>query len=115
PERLSWPGGTCTHWETPPFTAHVESRSGAVADAPFPLPAHRTGRADLRHPALGQELTPSPTEGSWFERSSGPVPARRAGTDREVVPLPDSTACASPEATDGAAAAHGYPRLDTWH
>ena len=22
PERLSWPGGTCTHWETPPFTAH---------------------------------------------------------------------------------------------
>jgi hypothetical protein len=72
-----------------------------VAFAPFPLPAHRTGRADFRHPALGQELTPSPTEGSWFERSSGPVPARRAGLDREVVTRPDSTACASPEATVG--------------
>ena len=34
----------------------VESRRGAVAEAcgiaPFPLPAHRTGRADLPHPAL---------------------------------------------------------------
>src|SRR5712675_253595 len=26
--------------------------------APFPHPAHRTGRADLPHPALGQDLTP---------------------------------------------------------
>src|ERR1035437_9734831 len=25
--------------------------------APFPHPAHRTGQADLPHPALGQELT----------------------------------------------------------
>src|SRR5882672_8185579 len=25
---------------------------------PFPHPAHRTGRADLPHPALGQDLTP---------------------------------------------------------
>src|SRR5271169_4714169 len=25
--------------------------------APFPHPAHRTGRADLPHPALGQDLT----------------------------------------------------------
>ena len=33
-----------------------------MAEAPFPLPAHRTGRADFPHPALGQELTPSPTE-----------------------------------------------------
>src|SRR5215813_1632491 len=35
----------------------VESRIGAVAwgllaNAPFPIPAHRTGRADFRHPAL---------------------------------------------------------------
>src|SRR5882757_9261213 len=35
----------------------VESRRGAVAwghvaIAPFPLPAHRTGRADFPHPAL---------------------------------------------------------------
>src|SRR5258706_5992507 len=26
--------------------------------APFPHPAHRTGHADLPHPALGQDLTP---------------------------------------------------------
>src|SRR5215211_7928820 len=25
---------------------------GPMANAPFPIPAHRTGRADLRHPAL---------------------------------------------------------------
>src|SRR5215217_3861599 len=31
------------------------------AVAPFPHPAHRTGHADLPHPALGQDLTPSPT------------------------------------------------------
>jgi len=31
----------------------VELRKGAVARvAPFPFPAHRTGRADFRHPAL---------------------------------------------------------------
>src|SRR5437879_2003333 len=55
----------------------VESRCGAVAlgrtylfpasfvwrclssstVTPFPHPAHRTGHADLPHPALGQELT----------------------------------------------------------
>src|SRR4029077_14023927 len=29
------------------------------AVAPFPHPAHRTGRADFPHPALGQDFTPS--------------------------------------------------------
>src|ERR1700688_1495483 len=29
------------------------------AMAPFPHPAHRTGMADLPHPALGQDFTPS--------------------------------------------------------
>jgi hypothetical protein len=29
--------------------------------APFPHPAHRTGQADFPHPALGQNLTLSPT------------------------------------------------------
>jgi len=33
------------------------------AVAPFPHPAHRTGQADLPHPALGQDFTPSPTTG----------------------------------------------------
>ena len=31
------------------------------AVAPFPVAAHRTGRADFPHPALGQGFTPSPT------------------------------------------------------
>src|SRR5262249_26503127 len=31
--------------------------------APFPHPAHRTGHADFPHPALGQDVTPSPTTG----------------------------------------------------
>ena len=30
---------------------------------PFPHPAHRTGRADFLHPALGQVIMPSPTAG----------------------------------------------------
>jgi hypothetical protein len=86
---------------------YVESRSDAVAEAPFPLPAHRTGRAVFRHPALGQELMLSPTESSWGGRSSRPGPARRAGTDRGTVTSRDSSACAFPGATDGAGAAHG--------
>jgi hypothetical protein len=28
------------------------------AVTPFPHPAHRTGQADLPHPALGQDFTP---------------------------------------------------------
>src|SRR6476646_6038791 len=31
-----------------------------AALAPFPHPAHRTGRADFPHPALGQGFTPCP-------------------------------------------------------
>ena len=34
----------------------VESRSGAAAFAPFPDPAHQTGRAVFPHPAFGQGL-----------------------------------------------------------
>ena len=32
----------------------------------FPVPAHRTGHALLRHPALGQDIMLSPTEGCGF-------------------------------------------------
>jgi len=38
--------------------------------APFPHPAHRTGHADFPHPALGQDITPSPTTrraSSWSD------------------------------------------------
>jgi hypothetical protein len=34
-----------------------------LALTPFPHPAHRTGRADLPHPALGQDAAPSHTPG----------------------------------------------------
>ena len=43
--------------------------------APFPHPAHRTGHADLPHPALGQDFTPSPTTGRAHDGSD--VRARR--------------------------------------
>ena len=35
-----------------------------LALTPFPHPARRTGHADLPHPALGQDITPSYTAGS---------------------------------------------------
>jgi len=35
----------------------------------FPHPAHRTGRADFPHPALGQDVTPSPTARCTHARS----------------------------------------------
>src|ERR1700750_2595623 len=67
-------------WDACERGRSVESRWGAVAVgrtyllaapfvwrcltgsamAPFPHPAHRTGQADLPHPALGQDFTPSP-------------------------------------------------------
>src|SRR4051812_20645725 len=57
------------------------------AMAPFPHPAHRTGQADLPHPALGQDVTPSPTTGR--DQAGSGVRARSArkgaGVDR---PLP---------------------------
>jgi hypothetical protein len=46
--------------------------SGATV-APFPHPAHRTGHADLPHPALGQDLTPllsRATPSAAFEHQS---------------------------------------------
>ena len=44
------------------------------AVTPFPHPAHRTGRADFPHPALGQVLTPSPTEGHEQPSDQPPGP-----------------------------------------
>jgi hypothetical protein len=46
----------------PPLSSRGALISGSTA-APFPHPAHRTGRADRPHPALGQDLTPSSTDG----------------------------------------------------
>src|SRR6187431_258428 len=37
---------------------------GPVASAPFPILAHRTGRADLRHPALRLASSLGPQQGT---------------------------------------------------
>jgi hypothetical protein len=80
--RFTQPTAAVQTWR-PELVFMVESRCGAVAVAraylfsapfvwrcltgsdvaPFPHPAHRTGHADRPHPALGQDLTPSPTTG----------------------------------------------------
>ncbi len=44
------------------------------AMTPFPHPAHRTGRALLTHPALGQDITPSHTEGHEQPSDQPPGP-----------------------------------------
>ena len=61
------------------------------AVAPFPHPAHRTGHADFPHPALGQDITPSPTTGR-AQAGSG-VRARSTRRGARV----DSSALASPD------------------
>src|SRR5687768_925858 len=48
--------------------------------APFPHPAHRTGRALLTHPALGQALMLSPTAGRACEGPNEPAPDPHGGT-----------------------------------
>src|SRR5215469_15834127 len=71
------------------------------AVAPFPHPAHRTGQADLPHPALGQDVTPSPTT-SRDQAGSG-VRARSNG--ERLVHIPDNLARARP---DGRIPGAGY-------
>src|SRR5229473_1344075 len=52
-----WRGGCRSDISVPaPFVWRCLSGSTM---APFPHPAHRTGQADLPHPALGQDFTPS--------------------------------------------------------
>ena len=49
-----------TYLFSAPFVRRCLSSSAVT---PFPHPAHRTGRADFPHPALGQDLTLTPTAG----------------------------------------------------
>src|SRR6476660_10368701 len=53
---------------------------GPEASAPFPIPAHRTGHADLRHPALRLASPQGPQRGrSWqaFQTQHAVVPMDR--------------------------------------
>src|SRR3954467_13342945 len=70
---------------TYPFAAPFVWRflSGSTV-APFPHSAHRTGLADLPHPALGQDLTPSSTP-----RRAPAVSARLIHQgERKLAPIP---------------------------
>ena len=65
--------------------------------APFPHPAHRTGRADFPHPALFQNIRPSRSNG-WRQACGGvSVPMIRKGTGQSIggTPFPSSRVCAS--------------------
>lgn len=70
--------------------------------APFPPPAHQTGRAVLPHPAFGQGFMGSPTERCVFSHAVGPSPtAPDIGRGIVTSPPPDGT-CAWHATTDGA-------------
>src|SRR5262245_879849 len=67
---------------------------------PFPHPAHRTGQADLPHPALGQDLTPSPTARRAQARSGVRARSARkdAGVDKSALASSDLVLDAQPPA-----------------
>src|SRR5262249_22975602 len=58
--RVGEGGGSCRSDISVSASFVWRCLSGSTV-ARFPHPAHRTGHADLPHPALGQDLTPSPT------------------------------------------------------
>ena len=66
----------------------------AACHAPFPPPAHRTGRADFPHPALGQGFTLSPTESCAFAAEAEPAPASVQGIRPGSVTFPGLESCA---------------------
>jgi hypothetical protein len=116
------PGGIRTHWDAVPFhgARGVEmwrggGRSISTVAAPFvwrclnrwtmtpfPHPAHRTGRALFRHPAPGQGITRSPTEGAASAEASGRDPTSRIGARQDSRSELPALPCASCRATDAA-------------
>src|SRR4030095_13634226 len=75
----------------------------SLAVAPFPHPAHRTGRAGLPHPALGQDRTPSHTAGSAVRDASEADPGSGRDTEGNRLGIHARAPCAS-DTTTGAAA-----------
>jgi hypothetical protein len=76
-----------------PYSEKISSpcRLCTAPVAPCPHPAHRTGHAELPHPALGQDFTPSPTAGR--ARAGSGVRARSARKGARV----DKPRLASPD------------------
>src|SRR3954471_10221192 len=64
-----------------------------AALAPFPHPAHRTGRADFPHPALGQGLTPSPMANRFRRERFRRVGLAPTGKRRLVTAHPHCRPC----------------------
>src|SRR3954449_12774787 len=105
-------------WNPPPVViravgAHVESRTGAVAwalcgNAPFPVPAHQTGRADFPHPAfrlVSARGTRRDPEFGVCCRSSGRWQTRPSSTDRRP-PSPQVKASSEASGCSGVFQAH---------
>src|SRR5690349_19894159 len=79
-------GGFRSPYLLPPLSSGGASLGRPLL--PFPHPAHRTGHADLPHPGLGQDVTPSPTTGRVQAGS-----AVRAGSARKGARVDSSRPC----------------------
>ena len=74
---------------------------------PFPHPPHRTGHADLPHPALGEDFTPSPTTGftTKLGQAYEPEVLRKGARSGELPPLRRSDFVLESATTDATAQA----------
>src|SRR3954454_12159874 len=94
----------------PPFRTRV---SHHFDRAPFPLPAHRTGRALLRHPALGQgSFTLSHSKSCQPNPEGSEAPGLHTSSPWEIVTSRDLGPCTWPPAIDEAGTARDCPRAD---
>ena len=92
-----------------PFVCRCLTSSAML---PFPHPAHRTGRADFPHPALGERFTVSPTGNYSSAWQGGRGPALRAEMTAETAWSPTPTPCAWHITTDAASCKRDCPPLD---
>src|SRR5271163_1350695 len=74
-------GGRSVSTVAAPFVWRCRNRRTMT---PFPNPALRTGRALFRHPALGQDIIPSPTEACPSTQAAGRAPDSRKDTHRGI-------------------------------
>jgi hypothetical protein len=65
PERLSWPGGTCTHWETPPLTAHSRDELYNLASDPGEI-RNLANSSEVKHRSIRADLARRLAD--WMER-----------------------------------------------
>src|SRR5260370_10478660 len=80
--------------------------------APFSHPAHRTGREDFPHCALGQDLTPSPTTRRAHAGSDVRARSARRGAREDTSRLRVASHCVGTAATSATAPLCSYLALD---